>query len=152
LVPDSPGPQPLAPPPPAECGAADVRLPMSPALRSVLVRYGVAALAVALAVALTHLLRLASTPYALAFAAVLLSAWVGRLGPGLFAAAAAVALLWLLPPGPPATHPPAWDGAFRAAMFLLLAGLALYITRSLRRAEQAAAGERERLRTTLASI
>src|SRR5262249_57094396 len=130
----------------------DVRLPMSPALRSLLVRYGVAALAVALAVALTHLLRLASTPYALAFAAVLLSAWVGRLGPALFAAAAAVALLWLLPPGPPAAHPSAWTGAFRAAMFLLLASLALYITRPLRRAEQPPPRDRERLPTTLASL
>jgi K+-sensing histidine kinase KdpD len=71
--------------------------------RSPLLRYGVAGLAVALAVQLKLQLEsvaVLETPFLLIFAAILVSTWYGGLGPGLVATAIATLIIdyLFLPP------------------------------------------------------
>jgi signal transduction histidine kinase len=105
--------------------------------RSVLYRYGIAAAAVALALALTLLVAPAeqgSTP--LFLAAVMVSAWWGGLGPGLWATALSLLILDL--ELPPLSAPgPGFVGGVRLVLFVLAAVLISSLSAAWRRLEQA---------------
>ena len=119
-------------------------------LRSVKSRkaYGVALLAVALALTCTYL----TAPLAersqlfLLLAAVIVSAWYGGLGPGLLATGASVA-------GHTAfIVPPYGDDLVRVLLFVLVAGSISALAAGRRRAEDRAHAQREEMAVTLASI
>src|SRR5262245_56924559 len=117
-------------------------------LRSAL-PYGLAAASVALAVALTALLPLQGTPFPPLFAAVLVSAWLAGLGPGLFAIAAGGLLALLLPRVAPLSEAPNWEVGLRVGIFLTAAVLVVCVTLSLQRTEEALRGREEHLRLAL---
>ena len=119
-------------------------------LRSVKSRkaYGVALLAVALALSCTYL----TAPLAersqlfLLLAAVIVSAWYGGLGPGLLATGAAVAghtAVMVAPYG---------DDLVRVLLFVVVAGSISALAAGRRRAEDRAHAQREEMAVTLASI
>ena len=119
-------------------------------LRSVKSRkaYGVALLAVALALTCTYL----TAPLAersqlfLLLAAVIVSAWYGGLGPGLLATGASVA-------GHTAVMvPPYGDDLVRVLLFVVVAGSISALAAGRRRAEDRAHAQREEMAVTLASI
>lgn len=91
---------------------------------SLLFRYGLAALATALALALTRLLWpvLKETPLPLFFLAVLASAWYGGAGPGLLSAALATLAVDYFLVGPPELAV-GWDSAVRLGVFALVSSL-----------------------------
>jgi PAS domain S-box-containing protein len=110
--------------------------------------YGVALLAVALALTCTYL----TAPLAersqlfLLLAAVIVSAWYGGLGPGLLATGAAVA-------GHTAVMvPPYGDDLVRVLLFVVVAGSISALAAGRRRAEDRAHAQREEMAVTLASI
>jgi C4-dicarboxylate-specific signal transduction histidine kinase len=107
--------------------------------RSLLLRYGVAIVAAVLALLLTLLLWPMIKPSVspLFFAAVMLSAWYGGLGPGLLATALAVVAIdyFFLPP--PSTRIIALDEFLRLGVFVLVALLISSLTAARKRAEEA---------------
>jgi len=107
--------------------------------RSPLLCYGVAVAVVALALVLTLLLRPFLDPdvFSLFFAAVMVSAWYGGLGPGLLATALAVLLIdaFLLYPVDQFTLN--LHSFLRLIMFMLVALLISSLTAARRRAEDA---------------
>ncbi|MCI0458232.1 MAG: ATP-binding protein [Gemmataceae bacterium] len=121
---------------------------MSNVFRSAL-PYGLAVASVALAVALTTLLPLQGTPFALLFAAVLVSAWLGGLGPGLLAIAASGLLALFLPHVAPVSELPSWEVGLRVGIFLTVALLVVCVTLSLQRTEEALRAREEHLRLAL---
>jgi PAS domain S-box-containing protein len=122
--------------------------------RAPLSAYGFAALVVALAAACTWALPLlgARVPFALFYAAVMLSTWYGGRWPGFFATAlsALASAYFFLPP----TY--SLDIGFESLLLLgVFAGVSLvisYLMEKTRRAESGVRGARERLLTTLKSI
>ena len=119
------------------------------------VRYGVAVLVVGLAAGLTLLLPPVAegTPFLFFFAAVMLSAWYGGLGPALLTIilAAAWSNYFMLPPlhslqvGAPADM-------LRLSLFLLVAFLISLLQARQQGATMAERVQREYLQVTLASI
>jgi K+-sensing histidine kinase KdpD len=126
-----------------------------PTLWTSVVRFGVAVLLVCLASGLTLLLPAVATgtPFLFFFAAVVLSAWYGGLGPALLtiALAAAWSAYFLLPPlhslhvGEPADM-------LRLGLFLLVAFLISALQVRQQRAAAAERVQREYWQTTLSSI
>src|SRR5262245_25447015 len=106
---------------------------------SSLLRYGVAAGAVALALALTALLweMIKPTASPLFFAAVMVGAWYGGLGPGLLATILALVAIdyFFLPP--PDTPIAALDDLLQLGVFVLVALLISSLTAARKRAEEA---------------
>lgn len=124
------------------------------ATTSVLVRYGFAVLAAILALALTLLLwpLIRPTTFLLFAAAVLVSAWVGGLGPGLLTTAlAAVATVYFFFP-PVYSLAVGVDGLLRLSVWVLVAVLISVLTDRRKQAEAAERAQREYFQVTLASI
>jgi PAS domain S-box-containing protein len=111
--------------------------------------------AVALALVLTLGLWPVTTqaPFAFSFAAVMVSAWYGGLGPGLCAIALAVlgSAYFLLSPFHSLFVDTA-DNIIRLGLFVLVALLISVLTSQRRRAEEAERAQREYFQGTLASI
>jgi signal transduction histidine kinase len=106
---------------------------------SLLLPYGVAAVAAVLAMVLTAVLwpLLKPSVPSLFFAAVMVSAWYGGLGPGLLATAlAAVAIEYFFLP-PPTTPIDAVDDFLLLGVFVLVALLISSLTAARKRAEEA---------------
>jgi PAS domain S-box-containing protein len=124
--------------------------------RSFLYRYGIACLAVAVAVLLRCLLLPIlglQIPFLFVWPAVLAAAWYGGLGPGLFAtliAALAEEYILIGPAGSPGTTV-SQEAAGLVLFALLGASLSLLIDR-LQRSRRQVEQHREWLRTTLTSI
>ncbi|MGE5307070.1 MAG: sensor histidine kinase [Alphaproteobacteria bacterium] len=101
-------------------------------------RYGVAAIAVGLAVLATVLLESPNGPtlYSLSFIAVMLSAWYGGLGPGILATVfAALSIDYFLLP-PLGSIDFTWSHMEQVGIFLLSAVIIGSLTASRRRAEE----------------
>ena len=122
---------------------------------SVLLRYGVAVGAAALAMLLTLLLwpLTAQIPYLLFFAAVMVSAWYGGLGPGLLttALAAAGSTYFLLPPFY-SLAVDTLDNVIRLGLFVFVALMISFLNARRQRAEETERAQREYFQVTLASI
>jgi PAS domain S-box-containing protein len=122
---------------------------------SFLVRYGVAVATVALALLLTLALWPVTdhAPFAFSFAAVMVSAWYGGLGPGLCAIALAVlgSIYFLLPPFH-SFFVDRVDNLIRLGLFVLVALLINVLNAQRRRAEENERAQREYFQVTLASI
>jgi len=118
-------------------------------------RYGVAVLSVALAGLLTLLLPPVAegAPFAFFFAAVMVSAWYGGLGPGLLAIALSVILsaYFLFPPFY-SLHVGAAGDLLRLSLFILVASLISSLQARQQRAEEAERVQRQYFQVTLASI
>ena len=72
------------------------------------------------------------------FAAVMLSAWYGGLGPGLLATAlAGWASAYFFPDNPPGAAVFSWDDGIRLAVFLMVAALISSLTSLRQRAQEA---------------
>jgi PAS domain S-box-containing protein len=126
----------------------DLREPSTPA------RYAVALLVSALALLLTWLFRpfMERNLFLWFFAAIVVGAWYGGLGPALLItliATIAVGYLFLPPVG---MFLIGADGLLRLGVFALLALLISSLTEVRRRSALAAQAQREQLRVTLASI
>ncbi|HKA55099.1 MAG TPA: ATP-binding protein [Candidatus Binatia bacterium] len=117
--------------------------------RALPLRYGVAAAAAGLALWLTLLLWPMIKPSVspLFFAAVMVSAWYGGLGPGLLATALAVGAIdyFFLPP--PSTRVIALDEFLRLSVFVLVALLISSLTAARKRAEEALRRAHDELET-----
>src|SRR5918912_744875 len=122
--------------------------------RSTWLRYGVAVLAVAVAVILTLPLgSLASRmPFAFFFAAVMLSAWYGGLGPALLSTAlsAVASAYFFLPPG--YSLELGLTQIIQLGLFLVVALFISSLTAARARAEEAVRENERWLSTTLSSI
>jgi PAS domain S-box-containing protein len=127
---------------------------MGTVLRVPLRSYGIAVLTVAAALLPTRLLAplYEHTPFALFFAAVLLSAWYGGLWSGLVATVLSVLALDILVLPPLYTLLVGVNDAIRLGMFALLAILIVLLQAALRRAEASQREQREWFEVTLASI
>ena len=117
-----------------------------------LLRYGLAVLATALALALTRLLWpvLEETPLPFFFVAVLASAWYGGTGPGLFSAALATLAADYLLVG---QHEPpvSWGSAVRLGVFALVSSLTSGLG-AARRREREARAEAERQKAAVEEL
>lgn len=116
-------------------------------------RYGLAILLVGLATLLTTALASPEnrTILALFYAAVMISAWSGGLGPGLLAAllSALAGAYFFMPPS--MSGAVSWNGLTQIGVFLLIAGLISWLNELRRRAEVALQTTAERLRLALIS-
>jgi PAS domain S-box-containing protein len=122
--------------------------------RSPLFCYGFAVLTVALAVIVTWAFPLLGSriPFALLYAAVMLSAWYGGKRPGLAATAlsALASAYFFLPPAYSLAI--GLEGVLLLSIFLLVSLVICSLTDRARRAEKGARRSREQLFTTLRSI
>lgn len=122
--------------------------------RPTALHYGVAVVAVGLALLLSFLAQplIEQNPFLIFFAATALSAWYGGLGPGLLATAlgAVAACYFFLPPT--FSFDLAGLGILRLAAFVAVSVLISALSEVRRRREHAAYTQREQLRVTLASI
>jgi PAS domain S-box-containing protein len=106
----------------------------------VVLRYLLALCLVAIATVITRSLEpvLGETISPFFFAAVMLSAWTGGLGPGLVATAAAGwASAYFFPNNPPGSTLFSWDDAIRMAVFLMVSVLISSLTSLRKRAQDA---------------
>lgn len=106
---------------------------------SPLLRYGSAVATVALALVLTLLLwpMIQPSVFLLFFAAVMVSAWYGGLGPGLLATALTVVVIDYLFLPPPSMRIIALDTSLRLGVFVLIALLTSLLTAARKRAVEA---------------
>ncbi|HXG20859.1 MAG TPA: ATP-binding protein [Methylomirabilota bacterium] len=114
-------------------------MPLLHERRSPVLRYGVASALVAAALFLTFLLHSLLDPpvFSVFFAAVMISAWYGGLGPGLLAtllAVLAIDIAFLSSPETPALNPQSF---LRLTLFALVALLISSLTAARKRAEEA---------------
>lgn len=114
-------------------------IPMRAERRSPVLRYGVAVASVMLALLLTLHLQPLLDPrvFSLFFAAVMVSAWYGGLGPGLTATALAVLVIDLVIFSSPSTPFLQLHSLLRLAVFVLVALLISSLTAARHRAEEA---------------
>jgi signal transduction histidine kinase len=110
----------------------------------VVVRYGVALLAVAAAVGISYPVRTHIYTTPLFFAAVLGSCWYGGTGPGVVATIASAAAIHFILRLPQQFVSSVQDLP-RFAQFLFIAGLAIYLVASRKRAERALREARDQL-------
>jgi PAS domain S-box-containing protein len=117
-------------------------------------RYGFAVLIVALAATLTWAVPLISTriPFALLYAAVILSTWYGGKRPGLLATALSALVSAYLFLGMPYSLDRGLEEALLLGVFLLVSLVIIYLTDRAQRAESKERESREQLLTTLSSI
>lgn len=122
--------------------------------RTTLSAYGVAVLAVTLATACTWALPLlgARIPFALFYAAVMLSAWHGGRRPGLLATALSTLLSAYLFMPPAFSLNIGLEGVLLLLVFVAVSLIIVYLMERTRRAEASARETREQLLTTLMSI
>ncbi|HEX8652237.1 MAG TPA: PAS domain S-box protein [Pyrinomonadaceae bacterium] len=122
--------------------------------RSIAMRYGIALLSVVLAVILTMPLgQLASRmPFALFFAAVMLSAWYGGAGPGLLATALSLILSAYFFVPPQYSLNIGLYGAVQLGVFLMVALFINLLTAARMRAQENLHKSEQWLTTTLRSI
>ncbi len=122
--------------------------------RAPLSAYGFAVLVVALATACTWALPLlgARVPFALFYAAVMLSTWYGGRWPGFFATALSTlaSAYFFLPP--PYTFNIGFEGVLLLGVFVAVSLVISYLMDKTRRAESGVRQAREHLLTTLKSI
>src|SRR5215211_7011320 len=121
---------------------------------SLLARYGVALLASVLALLLTWLFQpfMQRNLFLWFFAAIVIGAWYGGLGPGLLVTVIASYTMgyFFIPPFASLIIQP--EGLLRLGVFILVALLISSLTAARRRAAISAQAQREQLRVTLASI
>jgi PAS domain S-box-containing protein len=127
---------------------------MSPLRRSTLTRYGMAVLAVALAAIITWAFPLLGTrtPFALFYAAVILSTWYGGKRPGVLTTALSALVSAYLFLGVPHSLSRGLEEALLLGVFLLVSLVIIYLTEKAQRAESKERASREQLLTTLRSI
>ncbi len=127
---------------------------MSPMRRSVRLRYGFAVSMVALAAAITWAIPLLSTrvPFALFYAAVILSTWYGGKRPGLLSTALSALVSAYLILGIPHSLSRGLEEALLIGVFLFVSLVIIYLTEKAQRAESKERASREQLLTTLRSI
>ena len=115
-------------------------------LQSAVLRYGLAVVSTAIAMVLTRFLRGIgdSGISPLFFAAVLLTAWYGGLGPGLIASLlASMGAAYLLLKGHPVTYSAIRDHLMRLAIFAVVSVLASSLQDAMKRAAEASRRARE---------
>jgi PAS domain S-box-containing protein len=127
---------------------------MSQVKRSAFTRYGFAVLVVALATALTWWFPLLGNriPFALFYAAVMLSTWYGGRWPGLLTTALSAVLSGLLFLLPRFSVAIGLEGILLLGVFLLVSWVISYLTEKAQHAEMRASASGEQLLTTLRSI
>ncbi len=127
---------------------------MSLVRRSTLMRYGFAVLTVALAAAITWAFPLLSSriPFALFYAAVILSTWYGGKRPGLLTTALSALVSAYLFLGIPYSLDRSLEEALLLGVFLLVSLVITFLTEKAQRAESKERASREQLLTTLKSI
>jgi PAS domain S-box-containing protein len=127
---------------------------MPPLKRSPLMRYGFAVLMVALAATLTWVFPLLGTriPFALFYAAVMLSTWYGGRWPGLLATALSALLSALLFLPPILSIAIGLEEVLLLSVFIFVSLVITYLTERAQRAETGERASREQLLTTLRSI
>lgn len=129
---------------------------MQDAKATPLFRYGIAFLSVFVATVVRFLLSSLlgeGVPFILYFPAIVVSAWFGGMGAGLWATVLSAIGAWFffIPPYHSVVTPsPA--SVFQLGLFLLVAGFLCLVTRALQKAEGKARERREQLQVTLASI
>ncbi|HEY0378085.1 MAG TPA: PAS domain S-box protein [Pyrinomonadaceae bacterium] len=122
--------------------------------RAPLSAYGFAVLAVALATACTWSLPLLGEriPFALFYAAIMLSAWYGGRRPGLFATALSALLSAYLFLPPAYSFNVGFEGVLLLLVFMAVSFVIVYLMEKTRRAEAGSREARGQLLTTLMSI
>src|SRR5215207_3922735 len=121
---------------------------------SLLARYAVALLASALALLLTWLFQpfMERNLFLWFFAAIVIGAWYGGLGPGLLVTLIATVGIGYFLISPSSLLEIDSAGLLRLGVFALVALLISALTEARRRSAAAAQAQREQLRVTLASI
>jgi PAS domain S-box-containing protein len=127
---------------------------MPPVRRSTLMRYGFAVLIVVLAAAITWAFPLLGSriPFALFYAAVILSTWYGGKHPGLLTTALSALVSAYLFLGIPYSFDRSLEEALLLGVFLLVSLVITFLTERAQRAESKERASREQLLTTLKSI
>lgn len=127
---------------------------MTQVRRSPLIRYGFAALAVALATVITWAFPLLGQriPFALFYAAVMFATWYGGKMPGLFATALSTILSGFLFLPPVVSFRLGVEDTLLLSVFITVSLVIIYLTEKALRAEIRERASREQLLTTLKSI
>ncbi len=127
---------------------------MSLVRRSTPMRYGFAVLMVVLAATITWVFPLLSAriPFALFYAAVILSTWYGGKRPGWLATALSALVSGYLFLGIPYSVDRSLEEALLLGVFLFVSLVIIYLTEKAQRAESKERASREQLLTTLRSI